>query len=138
MFAEAIDVRAITLKNLDHDLLLKDGPKDKCVNESVRYLASKNILLFDGNQSFTLENSNSIEKELGQCQYVEEVKVSEREVRVKTDRKNCPKASENGTVLESINLIITKPEEIHYLNSFNNKSFKCIYSLQMKKSVEKK
>lgn len=132
----------LSLKELDHDLALVKGPKNKCSSESIRFLAKKNVLILGNSQSFSFEEASgelSEPAEKGQCHYKEKSKITNREIEVSTTRTNCPKASENGELVEHIRLISEKNRDLLiYQNRFNKKSFECQYSIfkDSKKDLE--
>lgn len=129
----------INLKTLNHDLVLKAGPKDKCDSESVRFLAQKNVLILGGNLSFPFEKSVTEASESGQCQYKDDIKISERELISQSTRSSCPKKDENGTLTEQVKVVIEKNQSLLiYQNRFQEKSFECIYLIQEIENAGKK
>lgn len=129
---------SLSLKNLSHNLVLKSGPKEKCISESVHFLNKKNVLLLGSTLSFPFEQVASEPAEKGECHYKEETKISEHVLVSQSTRSGCPKNSENGVLVEKIKLVAEKNEELLiYQNSFNNVSFECSYVLEAFKKDEK-
>lgn len=129
---------SFSLKNLSHNLVLKSGPKEKCISESVHFLNKKNVLLLGSTLSFPFEQVPSEPAEKGECHYREEIKISEQELVSQSTRTGCPNNSENGVLVEKIKLVTEKNEQLLiYQNSFNNISFECSYVLEDVKKDEK-
>lgn len=138
-FSNAALASELNLKNLDHDLVLNSGPPTKCTSDTVLFLPSKKILVLGGNLSFSFEKTETQVQEKDQCQYDEELKISDTEFWLKTIRTRCPKTIENGVVYESVRLIKKiNQAEIIYSNRFQNNSYECSYSLRPKEKSEKK
>lgn len=129
----------LTLKTLNHNLVLKSGAKEKCISESVHFLNKKNVLLVGSTISFPFEQIVSEPPVKGECHYKEEMKVSEQELISQSTRTNCPKANENGVLVEKVKLVEEKNEQqLIYQNSFNKVSFECTYVLEPAAKVESK
>lgn len=130
---------SLTLKTLNHNLVLKSGPKEKCISDSVHFLNKKNVLLVGSTISFPFEQVASEPAVKGECHYKEEMKVSELELISQSTRTNCPKTNENGVLQEKIKLVEVKNEQqLIYHNSFNKVSFECTYTLEPVTKVESK
>lgn len=118
-------------KSLDKELVLRTGPKSKCPEGRAYALSKKNIFLLGQNHNFSLEKTNTpvVEKIEEGCTYKSESQVLENKLVEKTERTKCPKANENGTVEESVEL---KNGQLIYKNVFINEAskrleFECLY-----------